>query len=180
MGHQLVDKRGVDLDSFLFDDGWDDYSGAWHFSDDFPDGFVPLKKRATEYGAAPGIWLSPWGGYGDPHDERVSRGREKGYGIVDDGLALSAPDYWARFYKVVMNLLDKNGVNQFKLDGTGNVDSVYPGSEFDSDFAAAIQLIDDIRADKPDTFINLTTGTWALPLGDTKGACALVAVVGRP
>jgi hypothetical protein len=64
---------------------------------------------------------------------------------------------------VAVTLLDKDCINQFKFDGTGNVDSVYSGSEFDSDFAAAIQLIDDIRADKPDTFINLTTGTWASP-----------------
>jgi len=62
-----------------------------------------------------------------------------------------------------MTLLDKDCINQFKFDGTGNVNSVYPGSRFDSDFAAAIQLIGDIRADKRNTFINLTTGTWASP-----------------
>jgi hypothetical protein len=62
-----------------------------------------------------------------------------------------------------MTLLNDDCINQFKFDGTGNVDSVYPGSRFDSDFAAAIQLIEDIRADKPNTFINLTTGTWASP-----------------
>ncbi|HEX7338524.1 MAG TPA: enterotoxin [Rhodanobacteraceae bacterium] len=162
-GRQLVEKRGVKMDSFLFDDGWDDYSGSWHFSKAFPHGFVPLKKAAAKYGAAPGIWLSPWGGYGKPHDLRVKNGRKLGYGIVDNGLALSAPKYWKRFHHVVMQLLNKDGINQFKFDGTGNVNSVYPGSAFDSDFAAAIQLIDDIRADKPDTFINLTTGTWASP-----------------
>ncbi len=162
-GHELVEKRGVKMDSFLFDDGWDDYSGSWNFSKDFPDGFTPLKKAAAKYGAEPGVWLSPWGGYGPPHDKRIENGRKAGYGIVDDGLALSAPKYWKRFHHVVMELLDKYGINQFKFDGTGNVDSVYPGSRFDSDFAAAIQLIDDIRADKPSTFINLTTGTWASP-----------------
>ena len=162
-GRELVEKRHVKLDSFLFDDGWDDYSGSWRFSKAFPHGFVRLKEAAEKYGAAPGIWLSPWGGYGKPHDLRIKNGRESGYGIVDDGLALSAPEYWKRFHHVVMNLLDRDGVNQFKFDGTGNVDSVYPGSRFDSDFAAAIQLIEDIRADKPGTFINLTTGTWASP-----------------
>lgn len=48
------------------------------------------------------------------------------------------------------------------FDGTGNVDSVYTGNRFDSDFAVAIQLIDDIHVDKPNTF-NLTAGTWAAP-----------------
>ena len=162
-GGELVEKRGAKMDSFLFDDGWDDYSGSWNFSKAFPHGFVPLCKAAKKYGAAPGVWLSPWGGYGKPHDERIAKGRKLGYEIVDDGFALSGPEYWKRFHEVVMTLLDEDCINQFKFDGTGNVDSVYPGSRFDSDFAAAIQLISDIRADKPNTFINLTTGTWASP-----------------
>ncbi len=162
-GHELVEKRHVKMDSFLFDDGWDDRSGSWHFSKAFPHGFVPLCQAAEKYGAAPGIWLSPWGGYGEPRKQRIANGRKLGYEIVDGGFALSGPKYWKRFHHVVMTLLDKDCINQFKFDGTGNVNSVYPGSHFDSDFAAAIQLIDDIRADKPGTFINLTTGTWASP-----------------
>ena len=163
IGEELHVKRGVKLDSFLFDDGWDDYSGSWNFSKAFPQGFVPLRKAAAKYGAAPGIWLSPWGGYSKPHDERIKNGKAAGYEIINDGFALSGPKYYQRFHDVVINLLNKDGVNQFKFDGTGNVSSVFPGSRFDSDFAAAIQLIDDIRKDKPDTFINLTTGTWASP-----------------
>ncbi len=162
-GRELVEKRHVKMDSFLFDDGWDDYSGSWHFSKAFPDGFLPLCKAAEKYGAAPGVWLSPWGGYGKPRKERIANGRKLGYEIVDDGFALSGPKYWKRFREVVMTLLNDDCINQFKFDGTGNVNSVYPGSRFDSDFAAAIQLISDIRADKPNTFINLTTGTWASP-----------------
>ena len=162
-GEELHVKRGVQLDSFLFDDGWDDRSGSWNFSKDFPHGFVPLRKAAAKYGAAPGIWLSPWGGYSKPHDERIRNGKAAGYEIIDNGFALSGPKYYQRFHDVVMDLLNKDGINQFKFDGTGNVSSVFPGSRFDSDFAAAIQLIDDIRKDKPNTFINLTTGTWASP-----------------
>ena len=163
IGEELHVKRGVKIDSFLFDDGWDDRSGSWNFSKDFPHGFVPLRKAAAKYGAAPGVWLSPWGGYSKPKQERIKNGRAAGYEIIDGGFALSGPKYYKRFHDVVMNLLNKDGVNQFKFDGTGNVSSVFPGSRFDSDFAAAIQLIKDIRADKPDTFINLTTGTWASP-----------------
>jgi hypothetical protein len=162
-GQELSVKRGVKLDSFLFDDGWDDRSGSWNFSKDFPRGFVPLREAAAKYGAAPGMWLSPWGGYSTPKDERVKNGKAAGYEIVNDGLALSGPKYYQHFHDVVMKLLDQDGINQFKFDGTGNADSVFPGSRFDSDFAAAIELIKDIRADKPDTFINLTTGTWASP-----------------
>ena len=60
-------------------------------------------------------------------------------------------------------LLRDYGINQFKLDGTGSPDKVTPGSAFDSDFAAAIALIGDLRAVEPDLFINLTTGTWPSP-----------------
>ena len=163
IGEELHVKRGVKIDSFLFDDGWDDRSGSWNFSKDFPHGFVPLREAAAKYGAAPGVWLSPWGGYSKPKQERIKNGRAAGYEIINGGFALSGPKYYQRFHHVVMNLLNKDGINQFKFDGTGNVSSVFPGSRFDSDFAAAIQLIKDIRADKPDTFINLTTGTWASP-----------------
>jgi hypothetical protein len=60
-------------------------------------------------------------------------------------------------------MVDKYNVNQFKFDGTGNADRVFPGSAFDSDFDAAIHLIERLRQQKPSTFINLTTGTTASP-----------------
>ena len=160
---ELSEKRGVKLDSFLFDDGWDDRSGAWNFSKDFPDGFVPLKAAAAKCGAAPGIWLSPWGGYDVAKPIRIANGKARGYETIDGGFALSGPKYYQRFHDVTMALLTKQGVNQFKFDGTGNANRVVPGSRFNSDFDAAIQLIKDLRAAKPDLFINLTTGTYPSP-----------------
>jgi hypothetical protein len=162
-GEELSVKRGVKLDSFLFDDGWDDRSGSWNFSKDFPRGFAPLRDAATKYGAAPGMWLSPWGGYGPPKQERVKNGRAAGYEVIDGGLALSGPKYYQRFHDVTLQLVREDGVNQFKFDGTGNADKVFPGSRFGSDFDAAIALIDDLRKARPDLYINLTTGTLASP-----------------
>ncbi|MFZ1931957.1 MAG: enterotoxin, partial [Candidatus Sulfotelmatobacter sp.] len=57
-GEELVQKRNVKLDSFLFDDGWDDPHTLWSFGPGFPNGFTPLKAAAEKYGAAPGVWLS--------------------------------------------------------------------------------------------------------------------------
>jgi hypothetical protein len=162
-GDALTTKRQVKLDSFLFDDGWDDRSGSWHFSRDFPDGFVPLRDAAAKYAAAPGVWLSPWGGYGNPKKERVTRGQASGYEIIDEGFALSGPRYYQRFRDAVLDLVNQQGINQFKFDGTGNAKSVFPGSRFNSDFDAAIALIDDLRSAKPDLYINLTTGTAPSP-----------------
>lgn len=162
-GEELVKKRGVKMDSFLFDDGWDDTSTVWEFHKGFPNGFTPLKNAAAEIGAAPGIWLSPWGGYGDPRTQRLATGKAQGYEIDSQGYALSGPKYYARFRQVCLDLVNKYGINQFKLDGTGSPDKQYPGSAFASDFEAAISLIGDLRKAKPDLFINLTTGTWPSP-----------------
>ena len=163
IGEELHKKRGVTLDSFLFDDGWDNYDDLWKIRADFKDGFAPLKEAAAEYGTAPGVWLSPWGGYGPAKKERVTAATKDGYEIVDGGLALSGPKYYARFHDAVTEMVTKYGVNQFKFDGTGNADRVVKGSAFSSDFDAAIHLIGDLRKLKPDLFINLTTGTYPSP-----------------
>ena len=162
-GRKLVKERGVHMDSFLFDDGWDDHRKLWQFNDHFPHGFTPVREAAERIGAEPGVWLSPWGGYGPPRQERLAAAKAGGFEVDDQGLALSGPKYYALFHDATLGLLKNYGINQFKLDGTGSPDKVTPGSEFDSDFAAAIALIGDLRAVKPDLFINLTTGTWPSP-----------------
>jgi hypothetical protein len=163
IGEELNKKRGVTLDSFLFDDGWDDTSDLWKVRADFKDGFKPLTEAAAEYGAAPGIWLSPWGGYATAKQQRLATARRDGYEIVNDGLALSGPKYYKLFHDAVTRMVTEDGVNQFKFDGTGNANQVVPGSAFTNDFDAAIHLIGDLRQLKPDIFINLTTGTWPSP-----------------
>ena len=162
-GRELVEKRGVKLDSFLFDDGWDKHDSLWQFNGGFPDGFTPLRETAEKYNADPGVWMSPWGGYSKPKQERIAYGKSQGYEIVGGGYALSGSKYYAAFRDVALNMIQKYGVNQFKFDGTGNVDSVFPGSRFDSDFSAMIHLIGELRAAKLDLFVNLTTGTWPSP-----------------
>ncbi len=163
-GEELTRKRGVTLDSFLFDDGWDNHGSLWGFNSGFPRGFAPLDAAAKEVHAdGIGVWMSPWGGYSKPKAERVAFGRGAGYEIVKDGYALSGPRYYAAFRDVALGFEQQFHVNQFKLDGTGNVNSVVPGSSFDSDFAAMLHLIGDLRAASPEVFINLTTGTWPSP-----------------
>lgn len=162
-GQELHVRRGVTLKSFLFDDGWDDPQHLWQFNSGFPDGFAPLKQAARRYGAAPGAWLSPWGGYGKPREERLASARAAGYEVDDDGLALSGPKYFNLFDGVVQRFIEDGGVNQFKIDGTGSAAQVFPGSSFGSDFEAAIALIADMRRLEPQIYVNLTTGTYPSP-----------------
>lgn len=162
-GNELVQKRDVKLDSFLFDDGWDDPHTLWSFGSGFPNGFDPLRTASEKYGAEPGVWLSPWGGYDRAKEERLKYGRENSLETNKGGFALSGPKYYARFEEVTLKFIRDYGVNQFKIDGTGNVNSVLPGSQFDSDFHAAITLMREWRSANPSIFINLTTGTYPSP-----------------
>jgi len=162
-GEQLTKQRGVRLDSFLFDDGWDDPTTLWKFNPGFPDGLTKVEQTAAKYGAAPGIWLSPWGGYDKPKQQRLASARAQGFETNEGGFALSGPKYYRYFRDTCLELIEKYGINQFKFDGTGNVNEVIAGSEFDSDFDAAIHLIGELRAKKPDLYVNLTTGTYPSP-----------------
>lgn len=164
-GEELVKKRGVKFDSFLFDDGWDDVSTLWQFDKGLPNEFKELRKVAESYGAGPGVWFSPWGGYGGPKDRRIAAAKEKNPKVETNktGFALSGPHYYRIFRDMCLHMIRENGINHFKFDGTGDAGSVQPGSRFGSDFEAVIALIDDLRKEKSDIYINLTTGTWASP-----------------
>jgi hypothetical protein len=162
-GEELVQKRGVKMDSFLMDDGWDNTSSMWQFDSGFPDGLTPLRAIAQRYGFGLGVWMSPWGGYEEEKKQRIAYGESHGYEIVKGGYALSGPRYYAKFEEACLNFITRYNVNQFKLDGTGNAGQVFPGSIFDSDFSAAIHLIERLRQQSNQVFINLTTGTKPSP-----------------
>ncbi|MCX6927080.1 MAG: enterotoxin, partial [Verrucomicrobia bacterium] len=161
-GEELVKKRGVKLDSFMFDDGWDDYRTLWRFHEGFPQGFTPIREATARYGAAPGIWLSPWGGYGNPHDERIKYGKEQGFEINDGNFSMAGPKYYERFRSLCVDVVQKYGINQFKFDGIGVGTKNDPSAGL-RDFEAMLRLIAELRALKPDLYINQTTGTWPSP-----------------
>jgi hypothetical protein len=162
-GEELVKKRGVTMDSFLFDDGWDDTETLWHFNPGLPNGFAKIHEAADTFGFGVGVWLSPWGGYSTAKKQRIAAGEKAGYETVKGGFALSAPKYYKLFETTCLEMIKKYGVNQFKFDGTGNASTVFPGSLFDSDFSAMIHLTERLRAEEPNIFINLTTGTLPSP-----------------
>ncbi|GMV36627.1 MAG: hypothetical protein AMXMBFR61_11350 [Fimbriimonadales bacterium] len=162
-GEELVRKRGVPMDGFLFDDGWDDPRTLWGFHEGFPNGFSRVREAAEAIGAAAGVWLSPWGGYSTPKQRRLAYAREQGFETNEHGLALSGPVYYERFREVCSRFVTEYGVNHFKFDGTGDAGTVAPGSRFGSDFDAAIELIRELRRLRGDLYVNLTTGTWASP-----------------
>ena len=53
-GRELVRGRGVKLDAFVWDDGWDDFNSLWGFHKGFPDGFKKLKAAGEQLRRRPG------------------------------------------------------------------------------------------------------------------------------
>jgi hypothetical protein len=161
-GQQLVRQRGVKMDSFLFDDGWDDNKTLWEFHSGFPNGFTPLKKAAAEYGAGIGVWISPFGGYDIAKIQRLQYASQFGYETNASGFSLAGPKYYQRFHDICLEMVNKYGVNQFKFDGlAAGAKANESGLTRDGD--AMLRLVEDLRAAKPDIYINQTTGTWPSP-----------------
>ncbi len=160
---EFITGRGVALDAFLLDDGWDDLTGRWLFGTAFRNGFSKVREKADSLHSSVGLWLSPWGGYNKPRDVRVSHAKEYGFETVDGKLALSGANYFKNFNERIIKLIKNEHITSFKLDGMGNASSHIKGSSFASDFDASIALLHNMRSATPNLFINLTTGTDASP-----------------
>jgi hypothetical protein len=161
-GRELVQRRGVKMDSFLFDDGWDDNQTLWKFHSGFPNGFAPLKSAAGKFHAGIGVWLSPFGGYAESKAQRLKFGSQFGFETNASGFSLAGPRYYQRFHDICLEMIRKYGVNQFKFDGlAAGAQAGEKGLTRDGD--AMLRLIGDLRRADPNIYINQTTGTWPSP-----------------
>jgi hypothetical protein len=154
-GKELIENRNVKLDSFVWDDGWDDPKTLWRpLAANFPNGFDKILAAARERNSTLGFWLSPFGGYGKPKEDRIAMGKAQGFETGPEGFSLAGTNYYARFYETCSEFIDKNGANFFKFDGLAR--SV-------NETEAMLRLTRALRARKPDLFISITTGTWPSP-----------------
>lgn len=159
-------RRGVTLNSYLWDDGWDDWDSLWDFHAGFPNGFRPLADEAHRTpGCSVGVWMSPCGGYNESCRRRVANAARLGLAKADDSkLKLSNPVYYAAFRDRVLQMIRDYDLNIFKFDriGGGTVHKELK-PEHVPEAEAMLRLVEEIRAAKPDTFVNATVGTWASP-----------------
>lgn len=159
----LIDKRGVNLKAFLFDDGWDDNKTLWKFNSGFPKGFANIKAAATAANAGLGVWVSPWGGYNVAHDQRIAYGKKQTppFETNEHGFSLAGPVYFERFNSVVSDFITKYGVSMFKFDGVGAGNGASGASiTYQKDIEAFLKLIGNMRGEDPSIYLSLTVGTW--------------------
>lgn len=155
----LFDKHGVNLSSFVWDDGWDAY-GTWEFNPNFPDGFRKLSDAAWDMGSQIGAWLGPVGGYGQSGTYR------RNYWSTKGGMQLSNPDYYDTFLRRTTFMLDSYHFNYFKFDGiSAQYSAVGPdeGNAGEENAEGIIDIEQKLRQQKPDLYINTTVGSWASP-----------------
>ncbi|MBQ9693322.1 MAG: hypothetical protein IJV69_01005 [Kiritimatiellae bacterium] len=163
---ELWEKRGVFINSYLWDDGWDNWDSLWGFNENFPNGFTELAEEAHKVpGATIACWMSPFGGYGGSYVRRVSYAKK--HDIIDrnaSGLQLSKPTYYAAFRDRVLQMINDYDMNLFKFDRMGSgSDANGAAPRYAADLRAVGDLCAEMRAAKRDIFINCTVGTWGSP-----------------
>lgn len=156
---ELYGKYGVNVDAFVWDDGWDSY-GTWTFNRQFPHGFEETDSAAAAGGAGIGTWLGPVGGYGGSGEMR------RGFWADRGGMQLSNPAYYKTFLDACKYMIDNYDFRFFKLDGISaqfsstGPDAGYVGEE---NAEGIINILREVRKLRPDMFFNTTVGTWASP-----------------
>jgi hypothetical protein len=153
---ELVRKRGVPVQSYLVDDGWDTPGrGLWAENQNkFPGGFAALKAKMDKMDAHLSIWISPLGGYGG-NEERTATAQKMGLIPAGAHLDFAYPAYKNWFQERCLQLMREDGVNAFKWDKAG--EGVSPH------FMALLDIARNLRQENPGVFINVTVGTWPSP-----------------
>jgi len=162
-GDRFIKPHHIVMDAMVFDDGWDNPKSLWEFHTGFPHGFAPLAELCNHYNTRLGVWLSPFGGYGEPKDQRLKYGVEQGFETNRTGFSLAGPKYYAAFRNACLHMISAYGVNHFKFDGIAAGMYANGSAEYLRDTIAMRRLMLELRQESPDLFINLTTGSWPSP-----------------
>ncbi len=161
----LYDKYNVSIESFVWDDGWDEY-GTWTFHDGFPNGLKETVEVCSAMGSGQGAWLGPVGGYGVSGDLRRKYWTDRGGQML-----LSYEPYRKVFMDACESLVKNYDFRFFKLDGLSAIgDATGPDLSKGTNGADGIESIEQfiemnksVREIRPDIYINATVGTWASP-----------------
>lgn len=148
---KLVRQRGIPLEAFVLDDGWDDVqAGFWTVNQrKFPGGFAKICRAMKRADSHLGIWISPAGGYGGA-PQRLQWARQAGLVPREANLDLDYPAYYDWWVKRCSTLIGNEGVNYFKWDNA-------------TSFVSLAAIARQLRKLDPNLFINTTVNTFPSP-----------------
>jgi hypothetical protein len=166
---RMVEQRGLKLDAFVLDDGWDVYQSDWVLNpEQFPKGLAPVAAALQRMESGLGIWIGPTGGYSH-RDWRIGWMRASGYEVVGDQMCVAGEKYHALLKERVIDLVRNHGIRYFKWDGIqfscsepdhGHLPDIYSRRAV---MESVIDLCRTARTESPDVFLNITSGTWLSP-----------------
>ncbi len=176
---QLTKTGEPPLDSYVADDGWNDYEGSfWGFNKNFPDELYPFKNLAESLGSKFGLWLGPRGGYTNDTIKFARRIQAAGNGYVNKqakDICVGSKKYTEKTTELLLDFEKRFGVNYFKLDGfaqkpcksrkhdhlTGGPDDVYFYTDIWERWINSFEKL--ALAGGSDFWINLTCYAWPSP-----------------
>lgn len=159
---KFFDKRGIAIDAFVWDDGWDEFNSLWDFHKMYPQGFKNVDAAARKQKAGIGAWLGPVGGYGTAKAKRIAHWNMKHPENKIDNFQLSNKEYFDAFLNRCSQMVKDYNMKYFKFDGIStNFHSKGPGNEEDAE--GIIRVLETLRKQKGDLYLNCTVGTWASP-----------------
>lgn len=161
---EMFKKRGVNLDAFVWDDGWDDFNSLWGFHKYFPNGFKAISKEASAQKAGIGTWLGPVGGYGGSKAQRLANWNKHHPDNQIGNFQLANKEYYDAFSGRCLQMIKDYDMRYFKFDGIStHFHATGPDASREEDAEGILRLVGDLRKQRPDLFINCTVGTWASP-----------------
>ena len=159
---ELFDKRGVKIDAYIMDDGWDDFNSLWGFHIGFPNGFTEINKVATSMDCGLGTWLGPVGGYGKSKRMRIAYWNKTHPHNRIANFELSNPVYFDAFVGRCKDMVKNYDMRYFKFDGISTkFHAKGPGALEDAE--GILRVLAALREARPDIYLNTTVGTWASP-----------------
>lgn len=109
------------LDSFVVDDGWNDYSkDFWCFNEKFPDEFYPFTALAESLGSQFGLWIGPRGGYNKDTIKFAKHIQSAGNGYVNNqskDICVASEKYIDKLTEFMLSCQKKFNLNYWKIDG---------------------------------------------------------------
>ncbi len=166
---RMVNERGLELDAFVLDDGWDVYKSDWVLnSEQFPNGLAPISTALQRFGCKLGIWIGPIGGYSH-RDWRIGWMKDQGYEVVGDQFCVAGKKYHALLRERVTDFIRNDDTAYFKWDGIqfscnepdhGHLPGIYSRRAV---MEAVSDLCQTARTENPEVFLNITSGTWLSP-----------------
>ncbi len=109
------------LDSYVVDDGWNDYTGGfWSFNSNFPDKLYPFSSLSENIGSRFGVWVGPRGGYTNDTPKFAKKIQAAGNGYVNraaNDICVASDKYVKNMRELFLSFQKDFHLNYFKLDG---------------------------------------------------------------